>query len=314
LVNLEDGSELWSQQLVLAIGNLPAPQPPRGLESIAADAGYVHDPWSQSVAFPEREGSVAIIGSGLTAIDQIMTLDAMNHRGAIVAISRHGAWPGKHISHATAAQVDIGPASPTSLARRLRQAIVRHEAAGGHWQSVIDGLRPQTPALWGALTETERKNFCRHLSSFWNRSRHRMPTIVAERLEKLMNSGQLSLRKARFLQAAAREGRLQLDLGAGQEPLLVDRVINCTGASVRVSESRQPMLSQALGSGLLAPGSVGLGLANDVGGQLLTANGFPSSGLYTLGPMRQGSLWESTAIPEIRVQASDLAGRLLAAV
>jgi len=36
-----------------------------------------------------------------------------------------------------------------------------------------------------------------------------------------------------------------------------------------------------------------------------------SDRLFTLGPLRKGELWESTAVPELRVQAERLARRLL---
>ncbi len=69
-------------------------------------------------------------------------------------------------------------------------------------------------------------------------------------------------------------------------------------------------------AGCWRPGSsssdaLGLGLATDAGGALLDAEGRASEGLFTLGPPRRGDLWESTAIPEIRVQAQSLSRRLL---
>jgi uncharacterized NAD(P)/FAD-binding protein YdhS len=47
-------------------------------------------------------------------------------------------------------------------------------------------------------------------------------------------------------------------------------------------------------------------------GHLKGADGQPSDMLYTLGTALKGVLWESTAIPEIRVQARDLAQKLIA--
>jgi uncharacterized NAD(P)/FAD-binding protein YdhS len=43
----------------------------------------------------------------------------------------------------------------------------------------------------------------------------------------------------------------------------------------------------------------------------LNREGRPQAGLYALGPLLRGGLWESVAIPEIRVQAERLAQRLL---
>ena len=55
---------------------------------------------------------------------------------------------------------------------------------------------------------------------------------------------------------------------------------------------------------------LGLDVADD--GALLDGQGKPSSCLFALGPLRKGSLWESIAVPELRVQIAELA-ELLAA-
>ena len=49
-----------------------------------------------------------------------------------------------------------------------------------------------------------------------------------------------------------------------------------------------------------------LGVATDPGGQVLDGHG-RGHRLWTLGALRRGELWETTAVPEIRVQARDLA-------
>ncbi|MDX6646844.1 MAG: hypothetical protein QOK40_2571 [Miltoncostaeaceae bacterium] len=50
-----------------------------------------------------------------------------------------------------------------------------------------------------------------------------------------------------------------------------------------------------------------MGFARDEHGALLDPDGVPSRSLFTMGPTRRGHLLESTAIPEIRLQARDLA-------
>ena len=47
----------------------------------------------------------------------------------------------------------------------------------------------------------------------------------------------------------------------------------------------------------------GLGLAAEPGGQVMGRNGDLTPGLFALGPLGQGSLWEITAVPEIVAQA-----------
>jgi len=52
-------------------------------------------------------------------------------------------------------------------------------------------------------------------------------------------------------------------------------------------------------------------LSCDADGGLVDAAGRVSNRLFTLGPLRKGELWESTAVPELRVQAERLARRLM---
>jgi uncharacterized NAD(P)/FAD-binding protein YdhS len=56
-----------------------------------------------------------------------------------------------------------------------------------------------------------------------------------------------------------------------------------------------------------------LGLSVAPNGLVQGADGCPRRGLFALGPLGQGSLWEITAVPEIVVQA-DKAARAIAAL
>jgi uncharacterized NAD(P)/FAD-binding protein YdhS len=56
------------------------------------------------------------------------------------------------------------------------------------------------------------------------------------------------------------------------------------------------------------PDPLGLGIETLPDGRVLAADGTPTPGLYAIGPLLKGVLWETTAIPEIRVQAHALAG------
>jgi uncharacterized NAD(P)/FAD-binding protein YdhS len=58
-------------------------------------AGYVRDPYPlrQSLAEVPEQARVAIVGSGLTAVDVVMALRARGHQGPITLVSRHGLLP-----------------------------------------------------------------------------------------------------------------------------------------------------------------------------------------------------------------------------
>jgi uncharacterized NAD(P)/FAD-binding protein YdhS len=61
-------------------------------------------------------------------------------------------------------------------------------------------------------------------------------------------------------------------------------------------------------SGIAQAGPMGDGyLVEAVTGALIDANGRTRKRLVTVGPPRRGVLWETTAMPEIRVQAAEVA-------
>ena len=94
--------------------------------------------------------------------------------------------------------------------------------------------------------------------------------------------------------------------------LNVERIVNCTGPSRNYAQADNPLVANLRASGSVTPDFLGLGLETDTEGRLLQPDGQPSPGLFTLGPLRVANLWESVAIPEIRVQAATLAGLLIA--
>jgi uncharacterized NAD(P)/FAD-binding protein YdhS len=311
LIHLEDGTQLWCRQAVIALGNLPVFEPIAGLRRVVAHPAYVHDPWQHDLSAVEEDQRIVIIGSGLTALDQLMTLERLKHRGAMTVISRSGRWPGTWADQSSPLVAPFSDSSLRGVLHELRQRLATQEAHGGCWQDVIDGMRGQTSSLWCGFSDIEKARFCRLLQSIWNRARHKMPPETAERVDTLTRSGQLNLVRCRNLTADADNDQIRLEINGGAEPILADRVINCTGTTTRLRNSRQPLIDQMLESGLFAEGPCGLGLANDETGRLLDRSGRPHRGLFTIGPMRQGSLWESTAIPEIREQAAWLSALVL---
>jgi uncharacterized NAD(P)/FAD-binding protein YdhS len=94
--------------------------------------------------------------------------------------------------------------------------------------------------------------------------------------------------------------------------LETDLVIQATGLDTATAYTVDPLLARLLRDGLAAPDPLQLGLAAHPDGQLLDARGTPQPGLFALGSLLRGSLWECTAMPEIRVAAARLGARLTA--
>jgi uncharacterized NAD(P)/FAD-binding protein YdhS len=143
-----------------------------------------------------------------------------------------------------------------------------------------------------------------------------MPREVAGKLAAMRASGQLTLYAGRLVEAIRTSPstvRLELKMrgdGALKE-FEVSRVINCTGGECDPTKSSEPLMQNLLADGHAQADPLHLGLVTDLTGALISADGSASKVIFTLGPLRRGMLWESTSIPEIRVQAAALAGELL---
>jgi uncharacterized NAD(P)/FAD-binding protein YdhS len=85
--------------------------------------------------------------------------------------------------------------------------------------------------------------------------------------------------------------------------LALDVAIPTTGPAMDVRALDDALVRSLLSSGNARPGPHGLGFATADDGAVL---GALENRLWTLGGLRRGDLWESTAIPEIRAQARAL--------
>jgi len=90
--------------------------------------------------------------------------------------------------------------------------------------------------------------------------------------------------------------------------LKVQRIINCTGPAADIGKSGNILLQNLSEKGLITPGPCGLGInAEAESGKVITADGTQKNNLFVIGGNLKGVLWESTAVPELRLQAQKLA-------
>jgi uncharacterized NAD(P)/FAD-binding protein YdhS len=139
-----------------------------------------------------------------------------------------------------------------------------------------------------------------------------MPPRPAVALNRLIADGSLGIRAGKIATVSEHRPRLQLGLTTGSR-IEADLVINCVGQQYDYRQVEHPLIRSLLAAGTARPGPLGLGL-DTADGQIVAANGLATLPLYTLGAARIGQLWETTAIPEIRQQAADLAQVILDAV
>lgn len=306
---------------VLALGSLPA-QPLGGVSAAALASGrYVVDPWpllsNPDIAPPPRK--VVLIGLGLTAVDVLLELSARWPQAEFTAISRHGLLPEAHLNAASAPNGDSGELvelmHETPDVHRWLHLLRETIAQQGEWRTIVDSLRPHTTGLWRALDATQRARFLRHARWAWERARHRMPPQVAQSISALEQDGRLHRQRGR-MQSVEQVGdvlHMQLNATDGDDAttLQADLVIQTTGMNTDVRRSPHPLVRQLVTNGHVSADALGLGMLADGDGRL-QHGGDTWPNLFAIGSMLRGSLWESTAMPEIRQQARNLADRLLA--
>jgi uncharacterized NAD(P)/FAD-binding protein YdhS len=308
VVRDDAGHEIESAQVVLATGNPPpnAEVLPAGVRS---HPGYVGDPWRFDYA--RVDGEVLLIGTGLTALDALVALDAAGFAGPIVAVSRRGRFPEVH------APVAAFPAAPAldassagALLRSLRDQLEEAAIAGYDWRAVVDAIRPESEVLWRRLPEAERRRFEAHLRTHWERLRHRAPPAVDVVRAALVESGRLEVLAGRL--AGGEGGQVEIALRDGTRRSLRPRwIVNCSGLARDRRGAADPLLAALVAGGLAAREQLGLGIRVDERLRVIDAQGAATDGLWALGPPVRGARFEATAVPELRVMAAAIAAEAM---
>ncbi|GFZ97188.1 FAD/NAD(P)-binding protein [Dyella caseinilytica] len=319
-VLLADKRILHVDAVILAVGAL-SPRPLRTVSNDALASGaYELNPWN----LPHRNRAprrMIVIGTGLTAVDTLISASTQWPDAELVAVSRHGLLPFVHPTlpaqpypqqNQLNAQL-LACHDPVGMVRAIRQAM--RESPQLDWRSVIDGMRPINATLWQRLTLAQRRQFLRHARWIWEASRHRIAPPSAEIIQQLRDEGRLQVHAARVLGVDG-QGPLDVTVRARANQVMstlqADLVVQATGLDTAVAFTEHALLSQLIEDGLAVADPLQLGVAAHPDGRLINARGDSQPGLYAIGSLLRGNLWECTAMPEIRAAAHALAANLAA--
>ena len=316
---LADGRHVDAARVVLACGNLApkAPHVPSDDGVALSDrSAFIADPWAPGALDTIAAGSdVLLIGSGLTAVDIALALQARGHGGQIHLASRHGLVPHAHV-FGGAWQPFLEPyagRSPVQVLRVLRAEIMAAKRKDVPWQRVIDAARPSLAKIWSAWTVPQRAQFLRHGRAFWDIHRHRMAPRIAKALRDLYASGRLQVHAGRLVRQAAGEGGLDVTIrlrhSHDERVIHAAHVINCTGPRSDFAQLGTALFASLRQQGLIRPDALGLGIDTS-DARVIDARGRVSDSLFTLGSLTRPAWWEITAVPEISAQVSRLADLL----
>jgi uncharacterized NAD(P)/FAD-binding protein YdhS len=315
-VQTKSGAEVSARSVVLALGNFPPADPPvAGLDRDSTR--YFPVAWAKNVLEDlPADGSILLIGSGLTSVDVIMALRSKRFKGTIHVLSRKGLLPRRYRPSESWPQFwnEQSPRTTRGLLRFIREQIEMASEYDVTWRGVIDTLRPVTQQIWQSLPDNEKRRFLRHLRSHWEVHRHRIAPEIGDVLADMKAEGLVHTYAGRMIRYVEQDGMAKVSYRdrttRRKSTLKVDRVVNCTGSETDCRRIDDSLVSSLFAQGLARPDPLFLGLETDAHGALVDYNGRPSSSLFAIGPMRKGGLWETTAVPEIREQAAELAGQV----
>jgi uncharacterized NAD(P)/FAD-binding protein YdhS len=304
-VALDDGETIRAEALVLAVGN----QEPEPLSALTgARARFISDPWGPAAQVAVRDlaetgDNALLVGTGLTMVDLVLSLDAAGHRGRIVALSRRGLIPRSH------ADFEPAPVAEDELPADNLRALwrwLRRRGAEVGWRAAVDSLRPYSQRLWQGLDDNQQRRFLRHARPWWDVHRHRIAPQVAQTVARMIGEGRLEVMAGRIISAREDQDGLEVQFrrrgASSPQAMRFAYAFNCTGPLHSIGRTRDPLLRSLFDAGHIHPDRLGIGLDVDersraLGGQRV----------WALGPLTKGRYWEIIAVPDIRGQAAAVA-------
>lgn len=316
-VLLADGGVVAADRVLLATGNLPPAAFGSGAQPFQHPR-YVENPWNDwENRLPDRNVPIVLLGTGLTMIDALLTLTAREWRGPITAVSRNGRLPESHfrgIEYAEFPPENVASLGLEELAALVDQHCQQLRSRGANPAIVVDKLRPYTQRVWQNFSLDEKREFCRRYRSQWNVLRHRVAPQLHEQVVAAQSAERLRIARGEVcgLEAVGDALRVHLrDADGTPQTLEAGVVVNCTGPLERFSAAPSPLYETLLRRGSLALDELDMGIRVEPDFATLDAAGSRSEVVFAIGPMLKGTLWETTAVPELRGQAYRAAQSLL---
>jgi uncharacterized NAD(P)/FAD-binding protein YdhS len=305
-----------ADKVLLAAGN----QAPADVAAQPFDQPrYLVNPWENlERRLTDRRDNVLLLGAGLTMIDVFLTLQARDWQGTITAVSRTGLLPLSHfkgIAYPDFTAEDVATLGLDALAALVEKHCAQLRARGENPAIVVDKLRPFTQRIWQGLSVAEKEQFLKNYRTRWNVTRHRIAQSIHEKLTAAIAAGKLRVVKGKLRELAGSDRHIQMTVQTGpagqQEVLQGDWLINCTGPQESFRHSNSILFQNLFGRGLVQADDLDMGIKVAPDFNVIDGGGYPTDFLYAMGPLLKGTLWETTAVPELRMQAQRVAETIL---
>ena len=323
-IELANGTFVVADAVILTMGQ---PEGTR-FRSLRAAAKFVDSPWpvQRLVSCVPKHRTATILGTGLTAVDTVLTLVAYGHQGPIRMISRKGLLPEvSSVSSARRPNTILAkdhiesrlrgadrlrlselfrlfklelrarggrlPAETCALAR-FRMSISTAAQNANILQDVLVNTRFIGSWLWSLLSTADKLRFQRRFGSQWTAHRYAMPIQTARSILRLLENGQLEVIGGL---AGVEPGPDGFALTTRQGRMLrAEWLIDATGPSSDVRLSHVPLVQGLLRTGFGVPHAAG-GLEADPETFELHGHQGRTEGLYAVGQILSGELFATNA-------------------
>ena len=328
-VLLADHRTILADIVVLAMGNFPIHDlPVKNLEYLKHPS-YQSNSWGTLPPLPSN-CRIALIGTGLTSVDKLLEIQAMNHQGKIYAISRHGLFP-LPISY-TPASIDdyhqrmVETPPPLSFdfdltARSILKAFQLGNKSGASFEEFRYyflykmGVKSANGGFLSQMPPEETKKFTRHLKRYFSRLIHTAPRASIDSLNTMQDTGQLTVYAGKLKSITVTTDGFNIEFSKRflnqTETLPVDIIINCVGAVTQAQQCKNTLLSQLSKKGLIRPNLDGLLLDTTPSHQVVDAQGNIQNTLFAIGSLKKTSLNSIQPVPYLSFEARNLAAHLI---
>lgn len=318
-VVLKKNKSFNADRVVLALGNFIPENPKIKNERFYESKNYFQDPWKIDVIKNLDEiNDILIIGTGLTMVDNVISLLQHGYKGKIYALSTKGFFPLSHKKRKPYTEIldDLKPPYSISKLYVTFRKHIKHVLSNGiTGEAVVDAVRPKTQEIWLSLSLDDKKRFMNHIRHLWGVARHRLPKEIFDNMQTLMKDGRLEILGGRILNIEEKDNKIIVSYKDRKnqqvKEVKVQRVINCTGPKTDLNKVDDELVKNLMSRGIVAADEMKLGINALPDGTIIQKDHSLSTRVFTLGSMLKGILWESTAVPELRSQAKNLASHLL---
>ena len=321
LIETENGETIHTKQLVLATGNQTPSNRILKNKLEETHPRYFQNPWIyEAINNFESELNILIVGNGLTMVDTTLGLVENHFQNKIYAVSPNGFKVIQHLHNNIAYTFDLNLDDPnfslTYLLRQVNAEVKKLSKLGITSEPVVDAIRSKTQEIWKKLTVAEKQSFMRHLRHIWGVSRHRIAPHIYRKIQNLRINKKLEVIAGEIHKISDEETHLEVTLFNKKskkfKTIQVSRIINCTGPQTNLKESENQLLQKLFMEGFLSQDELNLGTRIDLSTyEIIDSTNEVVPCFFTLGVNLKGELWESVAVPELKVQAKEVAHQMV---